>query len=573
MQRFAEQIRAALARHAGVEPSELRLEHPRDSKLGDLALPCFPLAKALRKAPPAIASELAAKLSGELPGIQAVAAGPYVNFRIDRGVLAAAVLSEIEAQGARYGGSDEGLGKTVVIDFSSPNIAKPMHVGHIRSTILGAALKRIFEALGYRAVGINHIGDWGSQFGGLVVAIRRWRAEVELERDPVHGLLELYQRSKQAVDNDPQFREEARAAWRELESGEEGEVRALWRWVTEVSLAAFARTYARLGIAHEFVRGESFYEPLLERTVERIQHAGIAEVSEGALIVDLSGVDKGLKETPCLLRQGDGTTLYATRDLAALFQRWEEFRFERALYVVGAEQKLHFRQLKAVLRRMGIDWEPRVEHVDFGLLLGAGRVKLASRKGTVLILDELLDEVADEARRIVSEKNPSLSQERKDAVAEQVGIGAIVFNDLKRERIRDVVFDKREILSFEGETGPYLQYTRARLGSILRKARETGDPALAAKPDLARLEEAGEVLVRLARYPEVLRLAAAQAEPSELSVYLLGLARELNSWYVDHRVLGVEPALGAARMALVRASKCVLHNGLRCLGLSAPEEM
>ncbi len=573
MQRFADEVRAALARHCGLPAAELRLEQPRDLALGDLAFPCYPLAKAFKQGPVQIASELAPKLGGELRGISAQAAGPYVNFRIDRGVLAAAVFEQVEAQGPRYGGSDEGRGKTVVIDFSSPNIAKPMHVGHIRSTILGAALKRLFEALGYRAVGINHIGDWGSQFGGLVVAIRSWRDSVDLERDPVHGLLELYQRSKQAVEEDPGFREQARAAWRELESGEEGEVRALWRWVTEVSLSAFGRTYARLGIVHDFVRGESFYEPLLDRTVERIQRAGIAEVSQGALIVDLAPVDQGLAETPCLLRQGDGTTLYATRDLAALFQRWEEFRFERALYVVGAEQKLHFRQLKAVLRRLGLDWEPRVEHVDFGLLLGPGRVKLASRKGTVLILDELLDEVVDEARRIVSQKNPSLSEEAKDAVAEQVGMGAIVFNDLKRERIRDVVFEKREILSFEGETGPYLQYTHARLSSILRKAAATDDPALAALPDLARLEEAGAVLLRLARFPEILRSAAAHAEPSELSVHLLGLCRELNSWYVERRVLGVEPSLGAARVALVRASKCVLGNGLRCLGLSAPEEM
>lgn len=575
MQRFVGEIRAVLAEKTGVDAGELKLEHPRDASLGDLAFPCFRLAKAMKKAPPAIAAELAGAVNDALPEIEAVATGPYLNFKVERRALAAEVLGEVTAAGADYGGSDEGAGRTVVIDFSSPNIAKPMHVGHIRSTLLGAAIKRLHEALGYRAVGINHIGDWGSQFGGLVVAIRRWRGEVDLESNPVRGLLELYQRSKAAAAEDEAFQEEARTAWRQLESGAEGEVRELWRWVTEVSLKAFDATYARLGISHEFVRGESFYEPMLEDTVARIEAAGITEVSQGALIVALGGVDKGLKATPCLLRQTDGTTLYATRDLAALFQRWEEFGFERALYVVGAEQKLHFRQLKAVLKRMQLDWEPRVEHVDFGLLLGPGKVKLASRKGKVLILDELIDEVVDEARRIVGEKNPGLSAEARDAVAETVGIGAIVFNDLKRERIKDVVFDKEDILSFEGETGPYLQYTHARLASIERKA--AGDPAAeavrAAEADLAGLENAGSILVRMGRFPDVVRAAALHAEPSEVSTYLLALARELNSWYAESRVLGVAPALSAARLALVGASKIVLSNGLRLLGLQAPDEM
>lgn len=571
MRRFTEAIRAALARRTGLDAAAIKLEFPRDAALGDLSFPCFALSKAQRKAPPAIASELAGALADELDSVRAEAAGPYVNFRIERGALAAEVFAAIDAEGQRYGGSDEGAGKTVVIDFSSPNIAKPMHVGHIRSTILGAALERIHRALGYRTVGINHIGDWGSQFGGLVVAMRRWRGEVDLEGDAVRGLLELYQRSKAAAESDEAFKDEARIAWRELESGREGEVRELWRWVTAVSLAAFDRTYARLGIHHDLVRGESWYEPHLDETVRRIQAAGVTEVSEGALIVDLSGVDKGLKETPCLLQQRDGTTLYATRDLAALFQRWEEFRFERCLYVVGSEQKLHFRQLAAVLARIGLEWGERVVHVDFGLLLGPGRVKLASRKGTVLVLDELIDEVVDEARRIVAEKNPALPRERQDEVAEQVGIGAIVFNDLRRERIKDVVFDKQEILSFEGETGPYLQYTYARFASILRKA--AAGEGSAAEADLARLEEAGGILLRLGRFPDVVRSAAEHAEPSEISNALLSLARELNSWYAEHRVLGVEAALSAARLRLVAASKCVLGNGLRILGLARPEEM
>jgi arginyl-tRNA synthetase len=573
MQVFADQLRAAIAAATGVDAASIRLDAPRDDKLGDLALPCFVLAKERKLAPPALAAQLALALdtggAHAVEHVRAFATGPYVNFRIDRPALASAVFLEIARLGPRYGGSREGAGKKIVIDFSSPNIAKPMHVGHIRSTILGLSLTRIFRHLGYTTIGINHIGDWGAQFGGLVVAIRRWRKEVDLEGDPVRGLLELYQRSKAAVESDPAFREESIAAYRELESGAEGEVREAWRWVTAISLRGFEATYKRLGIVHEFVRGESFYEPLLEPTLRRVMDSGVTEISEGALIVELSSVDKGLAKTPCLLRQTNGTTLYATRDLAALFQRFEEFQFERCLYVVGSEQRLHFRQLKAVLTRMKMPWEPRVEHVDFGLLLGPGRVKLASRKGAVLVLDDLIDEVVEEARRIIREKNPDIADQ--DRVAEAVGVGAIVFNDLKRERIKDVVFDKSEILSFEGETGPYLQYTHARLASILRKAAASGEGT--AQPDWSVLESAGAILMRLSRLADVVRSAAAHCEPSEISNYLLALARELNSWYAENRVLGEAPRTTAARLGLIRASKSVLGNGLDLLGITALEAM
>ncbi|MCC6407316.1 MAG: arginine--tRNA ligase [Planctomycetes bacterium] len=573
LHRFADPIRTLLAAKSGLSVSEIRLEKPRDESLGDLAFPCFVLAKAKKAAPPAVAAELATALSDELArqGVEATvtATGPYLNFRIERKALAREVFAAVGAAGSRYGGSDEGAGKTIVIDFSSPNIAKPMHVGHIRSTIIGAALQRLHQALGYRTVGINHIGDWGAQFGGLVVAIRRWKDEVQLEQDPVRGLLELYQRSKQAVETDEAFRAEAIAAYQELESGKEGEVRRLWRWVTEISLRGFDATYRRLGIHHDLVRGESFYEPFLEPTIERVTQSGVTEVSQGALVVMLGEVDKGLKETPCLLRQTNGTTLYATRDLAGMFHRWGEFQFERCLYVVGAEQKLHFRQLKAVLKRMQLEWEPRVEHVDFGLLLGPGRVKLASRKGEVLVLDELIDEVVEEALRVIEAKNPDLPN--KQQVAEAVGIGAIVFNDLKRERIRDVIFDKNDILSFEGDTGPYLQYTHARLGAIERKVAERGEGGGA--PDWTVLEHSGPILMRLARFPDAVRSAAAHCEPSELSTFLIALARDVSAWLTDNRVLGEAPSTTAARLALVRNARVVLGNGMELLGLAHPSEM
>ena len=566
MQTFVEAIRAALASETELAPEEVRLERPRDPELGDLAFPCFALAKRLRAAPPAIAADLAPRLDGRLEGIAAVATGPFLNFKVDRAVLAAEVLGEIQAQGERYGGSQEGDGRTVLIEYSSPNIAKPMHVGHLRSTIIGAAIQRLHDLLGYRTVSINHIGDWGSQFGKLVVAIRHWGEGVDLEADPIRALLALYVRFHEEAEERPELEEDARAAFRELESGEQGEVRATWKRVTELSLREFQKTYDRLGVGFDHIRGEAYYEPMLDATVARAAEAGITEESEGALIVVLEGVAKDM--APCLLRKSDGTTLYATRDLAAAFLRWEENAFERSLYVVGNEQTLHFRQLKGVLQRMGLDWQERMEHVGFGLMrLPEG--KMQARKGRVVFLEDVLDRAVQEAARIIAEKNPDLAG--AEAVAEAVGVGAVVFNDLKRDRVKDVDFAWEEVVCFEGDTGPYLQYTHARMASILRKAAERGEGG--AEPELAALADAGHILVQLGRFPELVRASAAHAEPSEIATHLLALAREVNRWYVDHRVLGQEPPLTAARLVLIRSCKCVLLNGLRLLGVSAPEEM
>jgi arginyl-tRNA synthetase len=566
MHKFVEEIRAAIAREAGVPETDVRIELPRDPALGDLAFPCFALAKQLKKAPPAIATDLAARLATALRGISAAPSGPYINFKIDRTRLAETVIGEIQSRGRAYGGSSIGAGKTVVIDLSSPNIAKPMSVGHLRSTVIGAAVQRLHDALGYKTVGINHIGDWGAQFGKLVAAVDRWGATVDLERDPIKALLALYVRYHEEEEKDPSLAKAAQAAFQELESGVEGHVRATWRRLTQLSLAEFGKIYERLRVRFDEVRGEAFYEPYLQSTIERVVAAGITEESQGALIVDLTTIEKGMP--PCLLRKTDGTTLYATRDLAAVFHRHELYHFDRCLYVVGGDQKLHFRQLKGVLKRMGLDWEPRVEHVDFGMMrLPEG--KMSTRKGRVVFLEDVLDRAAEEALRIIREKNPNLAA--AETIAEQVGIGAVVFNDLKRERVKDVEFVWEEVLSFEGETGPYVQYTHARLASILRKARESGEDQGTA--DLGRLEDAAQVLLRLGQFPDVVRSAADHAEPSEVTVYLLGLCRELNNWYVQHRVLGQDAPLTAARLALISASKNVIANGLQLLGIAAPEEM
>jgi arginyl-tRNA synthetase len=563
---FTQEIRAALARASGTPEADLRLEQPRDPTQGDVSFPCFQLAKALRKAPPAIATELAAQLAGSLPDVTATATGPYLNFRIDRGALARSVLEAIEAQGLAYGHSKLGQGRTVVVDLSSPNIAKPMSVGHLRSTVIGAAIQRLHDALGYRTVGINHIGDWGAQFGKLVAAVERWGASVDLDRDPIQALLALYVRYHDEEANDPTLDAAARAAFRELESGAEGKVRAIWRRLTELSLREFDKIYTRLGVRFDAIRGEAFYEPYLAPTIERIVASGVTETSQGALVVDLSSIDKTMP--PCLLRKSDGTTLYATRDLAAVFHRHEMYDFDRCLYVVGADQRLHFRQLKGVLRRMGVPWEDRVRHVDFGMMrLPEG--KMSTRKGRVVFLEDVLDRAVEEAggsspRRTRASPTRARSRSRS-------AWAPVVFNDLKRERIKDVEFVWEEVLSFEGETGPYVQYTHARLASILRKAAEGGEGRV--PPDRSRLEDAGPVLLALARFPEVVATAAERAEPSDVAAWLLGTCREVNNWYATHRVLGQDPPLTAARLELVRASKAVIANGLRLLGVAAPEEM
>ena len=560
MQSFLDAIRAAITAETGL--ASPKLGRTRDPKHGDSAFPCFELAKERKAPPPQVAAELETALNDRLEGITAKAAGPFLNFTIDRTLLATTVLGDVLAQGSAYGASTEGEGRTIVIDLSSPNIAKPMSVGHLRSTVIGAAIQRLHDTLGYRTVGINHIGDWGSQFGKLVAAVNRWGETVDLEGDPIPSLLALYVRYHEEEESDPTLVEESRAAFRELESGVDGPVRQTWKKLTELSLVEFDKIYERLGVRFDLVRGEAFYESFLEETVDRIVESGVTEESEGALVVDLS--DFG-KIPPCLLRKTDGTTLYATRDLAAVFHRYEEFSFERCLYVVGGDQRLHFRQLKHVLTRMGLDWEPRVEHIDFGMMrLPEG--KMSTRKGRVVFLDDVLDAAAREAARVIEEKNAELDD--RDKIAEMVGVGAVVFNDLKRERVKDIDFKLEEVLSFEGDTGPYVQWTHARLASIERKV---GD--VTAEPDWSVLADSAALIVTMGRYGDVLRSAAAKAEPSEVTTFVLGFARDVNSWIARERVLGQEPQVTAARLTLVRAARQVIANALGILGVGAPDEM
>ncbi len=557
---FAERIAAALAAALDLPADVVRLERPRHDEHGEFAYPCFRIAKERGVNPAQMAQDLAAGL--DIDGVGAAAVGPFLNFTIAGTDLAAAVLAASLSDS--FGrGSD---GRTTLVEYSSPNIAKPMHIGHLRTTVIGAALARMYDFLGHRVVRINHIGDWGSQFGKLLAAWARWGDDDALKADPIGHLLKLYVQFHAEEEQDTGLKDEAKAAFRALESGQECPERALWRRFTELSLGDFETIYQRLGAHFDLVRGESWYEDQLEGLVQWLDECGVLEESDGAQVVDLSS--EGIK-TPCLVRTGHGTTLYATRDLAAARSRWQEFAFDHCLYVVGAEQTLHFQQFRMVLKRCGSDWWDRIEHIPFGLVRFA-EGKLSTRAGRVLRLQEVLDRAVELAREIVEEKNPEHAD--KQRVAEQVGIGAVVFHDLKHQRQKDVLFDWKEVLSFEGDTGPYLQYTHARCCSILRKS---GRPAPSFdEVDSALLQDSRELLVALGRFPAAVREAGDKREPMLVAQALLRLGASANAFYRERRVLGGDdPALENARLAAIDAVRRTLASGLGLLGVPTPEEM
>jgi arginyl-tRNA synthetase len=565
MKVFVDDIVQFLKGHVPLDEVTLAqaIEVPPSMQLGDYAFPCFPLAKTLRKAPPAIANELAAAFQPTALVKEARATGPYVNFFVDRVAYNRAGLGAILTQGAGYARSTEGVGKTVVIDYSSPNIAKPFGVGHLRSTVIGNALYQIYHHLGYKVVRINHLGDWGTQFGKLIVAFKRWGDEKSLATHAIETLYDLYVRFHSEVETQPELDDEAREWFKRLEAGDP-EARAIWQRFRDLSLQEFSRIYERLGISFDSLAGESFYEPYLEPTIERIRQAGLASVSDQALIVDL----RPYNMPPCLLRKKDEATLYATRDLAAAMYRHETYDFWKMLYVVGADQRLHFQQVFKVLELMGFPWANDCVHVDFGLIRFNDE-KMGTRRGNIIFLEDVLDRAVELAEQIVDEKNPTLPSKRE--VAEAVGIGAVVFTDLSTRRVKDVNFEWEKVLTFEGETGPYVQYTHARACSVLRKA----DQPVRADADCAPLTQDEEFdLVRLlADYPAVLRRAAEGYEPFFVTDYLLTLSERFNKYYHNYRILTDEAAVREARLLLVKGVQLVIQSGLQLLGIRAPEEM
>ncbi|MCH2100910.1 MAG: arginine--tRNA ligase [Planctomycetes bacterium] len=557
---FAALIRVALAEALGVEVNTIQLERPKNEEHGEFALPCFRFANSVGNNPAQLASALADSL--DVNNVSASAVGPFLNFQIDRTALARKVLGDAGAPG--YGRADDN--ELSIIEYSSPNIAKPMHVGHLRSTVIGAAMARLFDHLGHEVVRINHLGDWGSQFGKLLAAWKRWGKEVELETDPIGHLLKIYVEYHNQEECDPSLDAEAKASFLALESGENNEERRLWVRFTELSLAEFQKIYDRLGASFDLLRGESWYEDKLDAMVEWLERKGVVEDSDGAQIVDLTS--EGIK-TPCLIKTSHGTTLYATRDLAAAKSRWDEFHFARCLYFVGSEQKLHFDQFKAALKRCGTDWWDKLEHVPFGLVRFP-EGKLSTRAGRVLRLSEVLDRAVELAREIVEEKNPDHPD--KDTVAEQVGVGAVIFHDLSHARNKEVVFDWKEVLSFEGDTGPSVQYTHARCCSILRRAaRAAPNPN---EVDSALLADAPELWIAIGRFPGSVREAAEKREPMILAHQLLRIASAGNVFYREKRVLGTgNEKLEGARLAAVDALRRTLSLGLGLLGVPAPTEM
>jgi arginyl-tRNA synthetase len=578
VQTFKRELAAAIAAVADVPPETLEglFSSPPDRSLGDLALPCFPLAKLRKTAPPQIAAELAEADLG-VPWVKEVrATGPYLNFRFDRGRFSTAALAELRAAGEEYGRSETGRERTVVIDYSSPNIAKHLAVHHLRSTMLGQAMANLFRAAGYRVVGVNHLGDWGTSFGKLLCAMEHFgeaeglTARPLAERDdPIATLNSLYTRFHAEMETRPELEEEAREWFRRLETGDPL-ARARWREIRDLSLARFQRLYDRLGVSFDEVIGESAFEERMGTVVEELEASGLLEESEDAQVVSV-----GEDVPPFLVRKKDGTTLYGTRDLAAVQQRWETWHFDRCLYVVDAGQGLHFRQLFTVVEKLGWPCADRLEHSAFGVMrmpVDGGWAKGRTRDGRVVLLEEVLDHAVECARRAMEEKGAEVDD--PEATAEAVGVGAVIFSDMKARRGKDVNFDLDKIVSFEGETGPYLQYTHVRFCGILRKAAgysvsEATGQHLDGEADLALLQE---VLL----FPEVVARAAEEAEPSIVGQYLLGLASSFNAYYAQHRVLDDDPAARGRttdRLALVDRLRVTFRNGLRWLGIAPLERM
>jgi arginyl-tRNA synthetase len=573
---FTQKITALIGAHVPeLDPAAIAaaLETPADPNLGDYAFPCFPLARSRRKAPPAIAAEIAEQMAAAVANSELLeevqAAGGYLNFRVHAARFAAQVIGDILGRGRDYGASQRGCGRTICLDYSSPNIAKMFHVGHLRSTLIGAALVRTFNHLGHPTVGINHIGDWGTQFGKLLVAFARWGDESRLKERPVEYLYELYVRFHQAADAEPELETQARDAFRRLEAGD-AQARDLWQKFRDDSLEEFQRIYALLGVKFDSFAGEAFYEDKMQPVLDGLAAKGLSETSQDALIVNLSDLDL----PPLMLRKKDEATLYSTRDLAAAVYRHDTYAFHKMLYVVGQAQELHFKQLFEVLRRMGYAWADDCEHVMFGWVKFKDQ-HLKSREGKVVLLDEVLNRSVELVARIIAERNPELEQ--KDEVAQTVGIGAVIFADLATRRIRDVNFDWDEVLSFDHGSGPYVMYTHARLSSILRKHSQPVSFDVA----FERLRHPDERLViqKLEALPRQLQTVADRREPSYLCSYLVELAAAVNT-YVQKgakdpslRILTEDAEVTQARVTLVAATRQVIAIGLGLLGMGAPERM
>ena len=556
----AEQIHKTISEHLSFEEIYKMIEVPKYAEQGDLAFPAFSLAKVLRKAPQAIAQEIIEAVSDEHIS-KAVAMGPYANFFLSKGKFADETLHTVLEQREDYGNFDFGQGRNVVVDMSSPNIAKPMSMGHLRSTVIGNAIVNLEKKVGYNPIKVNHLGDWGTQFGKLIVAYKKWGTKEAVEQDPIAELLRLYVKFHDEAERDSSLEDEGRAWFKKLEDGD-AEAEELWNWFKSESLKEFNRVYDILGITFDSYNGEAFYNDKMDPIVEYLENNGITTIDRGATVVHLDKYDL----PPALIKKSDGATLYITRDLAAAHYRKETYDFAKNIYVVGNEQANHFKQLKAVLNEMGRDWQENMIHVGFGLITLGGK-KLSTRKGKIVLLEEVLREAEELALKQIEAKNPNLPN--KEQVAKQVGVGAVIFHDLKNDRTNNFDFNLEEVVQFEGETGPYVQYTRARAMSILRKAGVSVDlsQALELEDDYA-----WEVLKQIENYPNIVKYAESKFEPSVISKYVISLAQAFNKYYANSRILQEDEGLNA-RLALVEATAVILKQGLAILGVESPDEM
>ena len=548
---------------------EALITTPPDESMGDYALPCFAFAQQLKRSPADIAQSLADQVAhGSIKSAEA--AGPYLNVTVDRGELMRHIVGEVLREGERYGGGDDGADQTIVIDYSSVNIARPFSVGHLRSTILGHTLKLIYRHLGYSVIGVNHLGDWGKQFGALIAAYKHWGSREKLEQDRVYELLRLYVKFHDEAETQPELEAEARAWFQKLESGDP-EATELWAWFVEESLQVFNKYYDILGIEFEEVRGESAYGDQTHPLIERLLEDGIAQESEGAIVIPLEGDDDS-EQPPLILRKRDGATVYATRDLCAAIYHHEQYDFDWKLYVVDAGQSLHFQQFFNALQRMGYDWAERLVHVPFGIVLFEDQ-RMSTRKGRIVFFEDVAQQAIDRTRAVIDDvaKTTDLSEAERDGIAQDVGISAVIYATISRSRTHDINFRWEDVLNFEGKSGPYIQYTHARMAGVLRKAERD----VPEEPAYERLTEPNEVALGkwMEQFPDKVRHAAESYDPFTLAEYLGDLAAVANKFYDTCRVIGEETELEGARLALVKGAKTVLSTGLGLIGMSAPDRM
>lgn len=537
------------------------LEVPPQQQMGDYAFPCYLLAKELKRAPQQIAKELSTEVSDKwIERVEAV--GPYINFFFAKQVVGGDVATTILEQREKYGRLNIGKGENITIDLSSPNIAKPFSMGHLRSTVIGNALANIMEKCGFNPIKINHLGDWGTQFGKLITAYKLWGNEAKVKAEPIKELLALYIRFHEEAEENPELEQEGRLWFKKLEDGDK-EAHYLWNWFREESLLEFARIYELMGIDFHSFNGEAFYNDKMDAVVKELEEKNLLSESKGAMVVSLEEYD----EPPCLIKKSDGATLYATRDLAAALYRKKEYQFAKSLYVVGREQALHFSQLFHVLQKMGYEWAHNLHHIPFGMILKEGK-KMSTRKGKTVLLEDVLKEAILLAKKNIEERNQNL--ENQEEVAKDVGVGAVIFHDLKNDRLHDIEFSLETMLTFEGETGPYVQYTHARACSILRKAGNV--PSVAHSYESFEDEKAWAILSLLMKFEEVIKQSYAQFDPSQIAKYCIDLAQAFNKYYGAVRIVGEDAHIGA-RLQLVASTKIVLKEGLGLLGLKAPEQM